>query len=288
MCRRRPGRSERGRVAEHLRRESPGGAALAQVAPEEHPEQRPREHGRAVGADDGPHDRSGDGRPPESARGVGQRDAAVEADETGENRRPVPDQHVERRDPEVGPADEAEDPPPVRSELDPARGVDAPVGEGHEDEESDARRTQPGLPEASPAVVRHSPDEQDPERHEHVPHGGGEHAAHPVLGVDHEDAHHDQGQGPRGDVAPDLEPGLAAAQPSAERERDGDPDDEQEGREDEVGDGHAVGVGGLVKQEGRRPGDPRHLVHEQHEEDVGAAEQVDREDAGLGGLPGRR
>ncbi len=205
----------------------------------------------------------------------------------GEDRRPIPDQQVQRRDPEVGPADEAEDPPPVRSELDEARGIDSPVGEGHEDEERHTRRAQPGLPEASPAVVRHAPGEQDPERHEHVPHGRGEDTAHAVLGVDHENAHHDQGQGPGDDVAPGLEAGLAAAQPSAERERDGDPDDEQERREDEVGDRHAVGVGGLVKQEGGRPGDPGHLVDEQHEEDVGPAEEVDREDArGSGGVRG--
>ena len=57
--------------------------------------------------------------------------------------------------------------------------------------------------------------------------------------------------GPRDDVAPDLEAGLAPAQAAAESEGDGDPHDEQERREDEVGDRHAVGVGALVQQEGR-------------------------------------
>ena len=64
----------------------------------------------------------------------------------------------------------------------------------------------------------------------------------------------------------------------------GDPDDEEEGREDEVRDRHAVEVGGPVAQELGRPGDAGDLVHEQHEEDVGSAEKIDREDArGAGG-----
>ena len=86
-------------------------------------------------------------------------------------------------------------------------------------------------------------------------------------------------------------PGLPATQPPAERERDGDPDDEEEGREDEVRDRHPVEVGGPVAEKRGRPGDAGDLVHEQHEEDVGPAEKIDREDArgaGSGRGGGRR
>jgi len=77
------------------------------------------------------------------------------------------------------------------------------------------------------------------------------------------------------------------AQAPTEREGDGDPDDEEEGREDEVRDRHAVEVGGPVQERRGRPGDAGDLVHEQHEEDVGATEKVDRQDArGAGGVRG--
>jgi hypothetical protein len=97
-----------------------------------------------------------------------------------------------------------------------------------------------------------------------------------VLRVDHENAHDDEGQGPRDHVTPDLGPRLAAAPAPAQGEGDRDPDDEEEGREDEVGDGHAVGVRGLVEQE-RRAG-PRQLLTKSMR--ARRRQQVDRQDAG--------
>jgi hypothetical protein len=80
-------------------------------------------------------------------------------------------------------------------------------------------------------------------------------------------------------VAPDRPPRLAAAQAAAERERHRDPDDEQERGEHDVGERHRVGLARRVLQEARDPFDARRLVDEEHQQDVGAAEQVDRADA---------
>ena len=205
--------------------------------------------------------------------------AVEERHRAHEDRRPVPGQDVEAGDAEVGPPDQAEDPPPVGPQLDPAGDLRVPVGQGDEEQKSHTRPSEPGPPDPSPAVLRRAPHEQHAERREHVPRGGREHAAHPLLGVHHEDTHDHQGQGPEEDVAPHRAPRLPATQPPAERERNGDTDDEEEGREDEVGDRHPVEVGGPVAQELGRPGDAGDLVHEQHEQDVGTAEQIDREDA---------
>ena len=137
-----------------------------------------------------------------------------------EDRRPVPGQEVDGRDAQVGPADQAEDAPPVGSQLHPPGDLGIPVREGHKEEKGEPGPAQPGSPDPAPAALGRSPHEQDAEGREHVPHGGGEHAAHPVLGVDHEHAHDHECQGPREHVAPHLAAGLAAAQPPAEREGD--------------------------------------------------------------------
>ena len=65
----------------------------------------------------------------------------------------------------------------------------------------------------------------------------------------------------------------------AKRQRNRHPRDEQERREDGVGDRHPVVPVRRVQQPGRSARDAGHLVDEEHQQDVEAAQDVDRQQA---------
>ena len=184
---------------------------------------------------------------------------------------------------EVGPTDEAQDAPPARPDLDEAADLVAAIDEHEDEQQRRADEAQGPASTAALARARLLPGEHDADGHQHVPEVRRERRVRPgSIGSDHQDADDEQRERARQDVAPDGAQRLAAPHPPPERERDRHPDDEQKGREHDVGDGHAVAAARGVHQESRGAAHARHLVDEQHQQHVEAAQQVDRQDARAG------
>jgi hypothetical protein len=245
------------------------------VARDHQRQQRARDGQRAVRAEHAadPHEGANAHQARQRADLVDEGEQIEQGDRTGEDRRPVTGQEVERRGDEIRPSDQAEDAPPVRAQLHQPRPALGPVRERHDDQECHAGR--PPVPLSAGA-----PDQNHRERHQHVPERLWQQTPGlRVLRVDHEDADREQRPRSRQHVPPYARARLASAQPAAEGQRNRHPDDEEEGREHDVGDRHAVRRGRRVEQEGGRAADSGHLVDEEHEPDVGATDQVHGDDA---------
>ena len=264
-------------VAERGRHQGTSRSARLPMAQEHDAEQRTRHRDGRMGGHDAadPEVRRQRGKPAGTPGLVGQVHAVQERSYAEEDRRPIPREHVCARRHQVGPPDQSQDPPPLRPDLDEAGRIAAAVEEKEGDEQHRARDAQPRLPAPRSVTRRGEPHEDDTDAHEDVPEVGRDDAARAgPLGVHHENAHDEQGDGAGEDVTPHPA-GVAAAQAPAESERYREAGDEEERGKHHVGDRHPVDVVRLVQKERGRPAHAGHLVDEQHEQHVGATDEVD-------------
>ena len=173
-----------------------------------------------------------------------------------------------------------EDPPPVGPQLHPAGDVGAAIGDRDEEQQQHAGDLQPPEAALSPAVpgTAHTSSTASVISTFHA--GTDSHPATPcsafTISTPTTTSAAERATTWRSTCSRDL----AAAQPRGEREGYRHADDEEESGKHQVGDRHAVVGRALVAQERRSARDPGHLVHEQHQQHVHAAQQVDRPDPG--------